>query len=131
LKYFYVNENYVQYIKHCYHNVLCRTQCRETHLKIESKCTGKKHIANVMTTATNIFAAFRRDLSWPSGFPPPDNGISVERQILVDTINYYKLINSLMIFFLTNRNKAFCHERWCLFLGSSFCFDKKYSIKAV
>ena len=28
-------------------------------------------MAKVMTTVTNIFAAFRRDLNCTSGFPPP------------------------------------------------------------
>lgn len=61
-----------------YYNKRENTQNREIYLKMESKCTGKKHIANVITTATNIFAAFRRDLNCPSGFPLLDSGISVE-----------------------------------------------------
>ena len=32
-------------------------------------------MAKVMTTVTNIFAAFRRDLSCISGLPPPDEGV--------------------------------------------------------
>lgn len=35
------------------------------YLNIFRTCTGKKQLANMMTTATSIFAAFLRALNWP------------------------------------------------------------------
>lgn len=35
------------------------------HLRMFRQCTGKKHPANMITTATSILAAFLRVRNWP------------------------------------------------------------------
>lgn len=44
-------------------------------------------MAKMTTTVTNIFAAFFRDLSCTSGFPPPDGGIWLIWDARDDTVN--------------------------------------------
>lgn len=62
-------------------------------------------MAKMTTTVTNIFAAFFRDLSCTSGFPPPDGGIWLiwdTRDDTVNALNNYSRSYLVITFILVN-----------------------------